>query len=220
MIVVLTVVLIGLVAGSVAGGSLRNFERLQVHWWGAAIAGLALQVIPLRRWFGDDVALAALLASYVTLIAFVWVNRRLPAAPLLLVGLVLNALVIGVNGGMPVSEAAIRATGSPTDVLPSVIDDGKHHLMSSSDVLTPLADVIGLPPPIATVLSIGDVALYVGIVAFMVIVMRGRFAANRRPPAWFQMYRGKHLPRDRRLSRRSRAEVGPRLAGASSGTSP
>jgi hypothetical protein len=220
MIVVLTVVLIGLVAGSVAGGSLRNFERLQVHWWGAAIAGLALQVIPLRRWFDDDVALAALLASYVILIAFVWVNRRLPAAPLLLIGLALNAVVIGVNGGMPVSEAAIRATGSPGDVLPSAIDDGKHHLMSSSDVLTPLADVIGLPPPIATVLSIGDVVLYVGIVAFMVIVMRGRFAENRRPPAWFQMYRGKHLPQDRRLPRRSRAEVGPRLAGANSGTSP
>jgi hypothetical protein len=220
MIVVLTVVLIGLVAGSVAGGSVRNFERIEVHWWGVAVAGLALQVAPLERWFGDDVAVAALVASYVTLIAFVWVNRRLPAAPLLLLGLALNALVIGLNQGMPVSEAAIRATGSPIDVLPSMVDDGKHHLMSSSDVLTPLADVIGLPPPIATVLSVGDVFLYLGIVAFTVIVMRGRFAANRRPPAWIQLYRGKHLPRERRLPRRSRTQTGPRLAGASSGSSP
>jgi hypothetical protein len=220
MIVVLTVVLIGLVAGSVAGGSVRNFERIEVHWWGVAVAGLALQVAPLERWFGDDVAVAALVASYVMLIAFVWVNRRLPAAPLLLLGLALNALVIGLNQGMPVSEAAIRATGSPIDVLPSMVDDGKHHLMSSSDVLTPLADVIGLPPPIATVLSVGDVFLYLGIVAFTVIVMRGRFAANRRPPAWIQLYRGKHLPRERRLPRRSRTQTGPRLAGASSGSSP
>jgi Family of unknown function (DUF5317) len=220
MIVVLTVVLIGLVAGSVTGGSVRNFERVQVHWWGAAIAGLALQVAPFRRWFDDEVVVAALVASYALLIAFVWVNRRLPAAPFLLVGLALNALVIAANGGMPVSEAAIRATGSSSDVLPSMVDDGKHHLMSSSDVLTPLADVIGLPPPIATVLSAGDVVLYVGIVAFTVIVMRGRFASNRRPPAWIQMYRGKHLPREHRLPRRSRTETGPRLAGASSGTSP
>jgi Family of unknown function (DUF5317) len=220
MIVVLTVVLIGLVAGSVTGGSVRNFERVHVHWWGAALAGLALQLIPLRRWFDDDVALAALLASYVLLIAFVWVNRRLPAAPLLLVGLALNAVVIAANSGMPVSEGAIRATGSPDRVLPSVIDDGKHHVMSSSDVLTPLADVIGLPPPIATVLSIGDVFLYAGIVTFTIIVMRGRFAENRRPPAWIQMYRGKHLPQERRLPRRSRTESEPRLAAASSGTSP
>jgi len=128
--------------------------------------------------------------------------------------------VIAANEGMPVSGAAIRATGSSSDLLPSMVDDGKHHLMSSSDVLTPLADVIGLPPPIATVLSVGDVFLYVGIVVFTVIVMRGRFAENRRPPAWIQMYRGKHLPRERRLPRRSRTETGPRLAGASSGTSP
>jgi hypothetical protein len=220
MIVVLIVVLVGLVAGSIAGGSVRNFERVHVHWWGAAVAGLALQVIPLRRWFDDDAAVAALVASYALLIAFVWVNRKLPAAPLLLIGLALNAIVIAANGGMPVSEAAITATGSPDGALPSIVDDGKHHLMSSSDVLTPLADVIGLPPPIATVLSIGDVFLYLGIVGFTVIVMRGRFAENRRPPAWVQMYRGKHLPQERRFPRRSRDETGHHLAAASSGTSP
>ena len=103
--------------------------------------------------------------------------------------------------------------------LPTALDDGKHHLMTSSDVLTPLADVIGVPPPIGTVLSIGDVFLYGGVVAFTVIVMRGRFAENRRPPAWIPMYRGKHLSRGRRLPRRSRVAGRTRLAAASSGTS-
>ena len=50
--------------------------------------------------------------------------------------------------------------------------------------------MIGLPPPLATVLSIGDVLLYAGVVVFCVVVMRGRFAGNRRPPAWIPMYRG------------------------------
>jgi hypothetical protein len=220
MIVVSTVVVAGLLAGYLAGGSVRNFDRVHVHWWAAAIGGLGLQVVPLRRWVDDDVAVAALVGSYALLIAFVWVNRRLPAAPLLLVGLVLNMAVIALNGGMPVSESAIDISGGQSGSLPAAIDDGKHHVMTSSDVLTPLADIIALPPPVATVLSIGDLCLYAGIVAFTVIVMRGRFAENRRPPAWIQMYRGKHLPPQRRLPRRSRPEAGPPLAAMNSGTSP
>ncbi|MGZ8631459.1 MAG: DUF5317 family protein [Actinomycetota bacterium] len=217
MAVVLIVIVAGLVAGFLARGSLRNFERVHVYWWGVALAGLLLQIVPLRRWFDDEVAVGALLLSYAMLIAFVWVNRRLPAAPLLLLGLVLNMFVIGLNGGMPVSADAIRASGANDGALPGAIDDGKHHLMTSSDVLTPLADVIGLPPPLSTVLSIGDVLLYAGVVIFSVVVMRGRFADNRRPPVWIPMYRGKHLPRRRRLPRRSRSAS--RLAAASSGTS-
>jgi hypothetical protein len=220
MIVVSTVVVAGLLAGYLAGGSVRNFDRVHVHWWAAAIGGLALQVVPLRRWVHDDVAVAALVGSYALLIAFVWVNRRLPAAPLLLVGLVLNMAVITLNGGMPVSESAISISGGHDGTLPAAIDDGKHHVMTPSDVLTPLADIIALPPPVATVLSIGDLFLYAGIAAFTVIVMRGRFAENRRPPAWIQMYRGKHLPPQRRLPRRSRPEAGPPLAAMNSGTSP
>ena len=120
---------------------------------------------------------------------------------------------------MPVSESAVRTTGvaGAGTVLPEAIDDGKHHLMTSSDVLTPLGDVIGLPPPISIVLSVGDLFLYAGIATFIVVVMRGGFAANRRPRAWVPMYRGKHLPPERRLPRRSRAATPP-LAAASSGT--
>jgi hypothetical protein len=219
MIVVLATVLVGLAVGFLAGGGFRNFERVTVHWWGAVLLGLLLQMIPFQRWFDDDVAVGVLLTSYALLIAFAWVNRRLPAAPLLLAGLALNMLVIGVNRGMPVSEAVLERAGMSAVSLPTALDDGKHHLMTSSDVLTPLADVIGVPPPIGTVLSIGDVFLYGGVVAFTVIVMRGRFAENRRPPAWIPMYRGKHLSRGRRLPRRSRVAGRTRLAAASSGTS-
>lgn len=219
MIVVLIFVAVGLAAGYLAGGSLRNFERVHVHWWGAALFALLLQVVPMRRWIDDDLAVALLVGSYALLIAFVWVNRRLPAAPLLLLGLALNFSVIGLNGGMPVSAAAIAATGAPGGALPAAIDDGKHHLMTSTDVVTPLADVIGLPPPASIVLSIGDVFLYSGLTAFTVMVMRGRFADNRRPPAWIQMYRGKHLSSERRLPRRARPGPEARLAAMSSGTS-
>lgn len=219
MIVVVLVAATGIIAGFLMGGSLRNFERVRVHWWGAAFVGLTLQAAPVGRWLEDDAAFASLIVSYGLLVAFMWVNRRLPAAPLLLGGLVLNMLVIAINGGMPVSERAIRTTGNVSGAIPASSDDGKHHLMGPADELTPLGDVIGLPPPISIVLSIGDVVLYTGVAIFTVIVMRGRFADNRRPPAWFQMYRGKHLPARRRLPRRSRPEREPHPATASWGTS-
>jgi hypothetical protein len=80
MIVVLTVAIICLVAGTLAGGSVRNFERIHVYWWGAAATGLVLQLVPFDRWLDDDVAVAALVGSYALLIAFVWVKTT-PGAP-------------------------------------------------------------------------------------------------------------------------------------------
>ena len=151
--------------------------------------------------------------SYALLVAFLWVNRRLPAAPIMLIGLVLNLLVVVPNGGMPVSTSAVETSGGSNALL-APIDDGKHHLMTEDDVLTPLADVIALPAPVGAVLSIGDLFLYVGMMAFVVLIMLGRSGENPRPPArWFQGYRGKHLPPERRLPRRSQARL-PQPVGA------
>ena len=73
--------------------------------------------------------------------------------------------------------------------------------MGPADTLTPLGDVIGIPPPIGVVISIGDVILYAGVAILVVVVMLGRSGENRRPPArWFQGYRGKHLPPRQRFS--------------------
>ena len=77
MALVLIILLAGLGAGFAARGSLRNFERLQIHWWGVAIVGLGLQAIPVPVRFGAEWAVGLLVASYVLLVAFVWVNRRL-----------------------------------------------------------------------------------------------------------------------------------------------
>ena len=147
MALVLIILLAGLGAGFAARGSLRNFERLQIHWWGVAIVGLGLQAIPVPVRFGAEWAVGILVASYVLLVAFVWVNRRLPAAPLILIGLALNLLVITANRGMPVSEQAIRVAGTTGESSLTGIEGTKHHLMTSDDVLTPLADVIPIPPP-------------------------------------------------------------------------
>jgi hypothetical protein len=207
--VMLVLILIGLAvcAGFIAGGSLRPFERLRVHWWAIALAGLALQASPLPSGVGRPVGSAVLLGSYALLLAFAWVNRRLPALWLVMAGLVLNILVIGFNGGMPVSANALETAGARAEDLLGA-GTAKHHLMGPTDTLTPLADVIGIPPPVGAVISIGDVSLYAGVAVLVVMVMLGRSGENRRPPArLFLGYRGKHLPPDRRSSRLDRAKA-------------
>jgi hypothetical protein len=202
MLLVPIVIGLAVCAGFIAGGSLRPFERLNVHWWGIALMGLALQAIPLPTDVDRRVGMALLVGSYGLLVAFAWVNRRLPAVWIVMAGLVLNIIVIAVNGGMPVSADALETAGSGVQGLTGE-GTAKHHLMGPADTLRPLADVIGIPPPIGAVISIGDVLLYAGAAILVVAVMLGRFGENRRPPArLFQGYRGKHLRPDRRLSRR------------------
>lgn len=222
MLLVLIVIGLAVCAGFVAGGSLRPFERLNVHWWGVALAGLVLQGISLTGDIGRSAGLAVLVASYGLLVAFALVNRRLPAVWLVIAGLVLNILVIGVNGGMPVSTGALESAGAGAEGLLGP-GTAKHHLMGPDDRLTFLGDVIGIPPPVGAVISIGDALLYVGVAALIVAIMLGRSGENRRPPARiFQGYRGKHLPPDRLFARpelRAKA-AGPgdpfRLPGARS----
>jgi hypothetical protein len=194
---VLIVIGLAVCVGFISGGSLRPFERVKVHWWGVAVAGLALQGIPLADGVGHAVGTAVLVGSYGLLIAFAWVNRRLPAMWLVMAGLILNILVIGVNGGMPVSASALETAGARAEDLGA--GTAKHHLKGPDDKLTPLGDVIGIPPPIGAVISIGDVLLYAGVAILVVAVMLGRSGENHRPPArYFQGYRGKHLRPDRR----------------------
>jgi hypothetical protein len=200
----LVLIVIGLAVciGFIAGGSLRPFEHLKVRWWGLALAGLALQGVSLAGGINRPAGSALLVGSYGLLVVFGWMNRRLPALWLAMVGLILNMVVIGANGGMPVSASALETAGARAEGL---IGEGtaKHHLMGPEDTLTPLGDVIGIPPPIGAVISIGDVLLYAGIAILVVAVMLGRFGEDDSPAAapLFQGYRGKHLPPDRRFSR-------------------
>ncbi|MGH2967098.1 MAG: DUF5317 domain-containing protein [Solirubrobacterales bacterium] len=221
MPIVLVILGLAVIAGVFAGGSLRFLERFRIHWWALAPIALALQLIPAPRGSADREALAVtmLVASYVLLLAVVAVNRRVPGAPLMALGLTLNLAVVGLNGGMPVSSAAVRTAGADGAI---VIEDGaKHHLMTDADVLRPLADVIPVPQPFGVVLSIGDVLLYTGMAWWCFTVTRGRFPENRRPPARrLQRYRGLHSPEEYRLPARYRRAPAPApLRAARSGTS-
>ena len=196
MFIVVLIIGVAILAGYVTGGRLAGLSRIHPRWWGLAFAGLALQSAPLPGGLDRRLGAVILLASYGLLLTFVLLNRRFPGSPLLIGGLALNLAVIGANGGMPVSEEALLASGQGHAVsLLRETESPKHHLMRSDDLLAPLADVIPIPPPLGVVVSVGDIAMYAGVAWFVFSATRGPVAGIA--PAWapFEGYRGKHRPR-------------------------
>lgn len=206
MFLVAVVIAASIVAGRIAGGRLAGLAEIRPRWWGLAFVGLAMQAAPIPEppgRAGDLTAAGLIVGSYALLLAFAFLNARLAGAPLLVIGLALNLAVIAANGGMPVSEEALLASGQPQAVaLLRAHPDAKHHLMTPEDLLTPLADVIALPPPIAAVVSVGDLVIYAGVAWFVVSAMRAPTAAAAPAPARRRGYHGKHRPRRTRPAAR------------------
>jgi hypothetical protein len=97
-----------------------------------------------------------------------------------------NLLVIGINGGMPVSKAALR--GSDQGRFLGDLENNpypKHHLATDDDLLRFLGDVIPVPEPVAQAISVGDILTYGGVGMVVVGAMRGpsrrREASIREP---------------------------------------
>jgi Family of unknown function (DUF5317) len=194
MILFLATIGLAIVLGYVFGGRLRRIEMLRLRWWWFAVAGFAIQFVPLPE--GDAgrdlvVRTAVLAISYTLLLTFGFANVRLPGMPLVVIGLAANFLVIAVNGGMPVSEGALQASDQP-ELIELLRESGsdKHHLLTEDDHLTFLADVIGVPSPVAQAISIGDVFVYVGLVLLIVAAMRG--VPRSETPTTAGAYRGRH----------------------------
>jgi hypothetical protein len=187
MILLLAIIVVAVAGGYLLGGKARNFESLRLRAWWLAPVGLLLQVqFPWLAHAGKDAGVPYLIASYCLLILFAALNIRLAGFVLILAGLSLNLLVVSVNRGMPVTRSALIASGQG-GVLAELRNGlgAKHHLADDGDVLLPLADVIAIPPPIAQVLSAGDVLVYSGLVWLVIATMRGRpiLWARKRDPA-------------------------------------
>ncbi len=195
MTLFLAVLVVAVLIGYLTGGRLRGFERLRVRWWVLAPLGLALQALPLPNGrHGTDlwIRVAVLGCSYVLLLVFAARNFRIAGVPVVFVGLALNMVVITVNGGMPVSGQALKASGQG-DLLQVLLKDegAKHHLMTPDDHLTPIGDVIPVGKPIKQVVSLGDVFVYLGLAWAIVAIMRRRTPDAADSPDQ-EPYRGKH----------------------------
>jgi hypothetical protein len=199
VLLIVAVIVAGMLVGIALGGDIRTLSELKLRWWPLALIGLVLQLVPvpsmdgqLDRWL----AVGLLAASYVVLLAFVAMNIRLAGFPVIALGFALNLLVISVNGGMPVTEHAIRQaypSRSATEITRLQEQGGaKHHLARDDDVLLPLADVIPVGAPLHQVLSAGDLVFMAGV--FWVIAAATKGAAGRHRP---RATRGSLVARDR-----------------------
>jgi len=96
-------------------------------------------------------------------LAFAAVNPNLIGMGVVAVGVAANALVIGVNGGMPVRARAVVAAGIAAPAEVPTLDYGyRHHQESNKDKLQVLDDRIPLPL-FHEVVSFGDLILAVGV---------------------------------------------------------
>jgi hypothetical protein len=175
MKLVLPSFLIAVAIGYARGGRLAALGRLRLRWQGLAIVGLALQIV---LWPGGSWPLVYLYVSFVILATFAIVNIRTTGFALILAGIALNFAVIVVNEGMPVSRAAIVASGQASTMDELVNDGGaKHHLATADDRVRFLGDVIAIGP-LEQAISVGDVLMYGGV---MMLIAAARGRRPRRP---------------------------------------
>jgi hypothetical protein len=178
--IILIVLTGGLVLGFATGGRPTRLTSVDVRWIWLALVALSLQLVPTS--FAGGLAVPLLLLSFVGLIAFAVANLRYWGFELILAGVLLNVLVIGVNGGMPVSREALIASNQ-RDTIEDLrtVDTVKHHLADEDDRLVFLGDVIAIPSPVEQAISVGDLFTYAGVGLFIVMGMRGRPVRRREP---------------------------------------
>jgi hypothetical protein len=145
----------------VTRGSYARLIRTEIHWGWLLGVGLAIQLgleyVTIPREYWHNVGFGLLVASYVLILAFCARNLVLRGMGIVLIGIACNALVIGLNQGMPVKfppRSRNRAFALTTV---------KHHPQQHGEKLLVLSDIIVLPHPYDSVMSFGDLILAVGL---------------------------------------------------------
>jgi hypothetical protein len=172
------VLLVGAAGVALAtGGSWARLARLPIKGRRlvaisvlAQLVGGGLAWITGLHWFYP----AGLAVSALAALAFCLRNLRLAGVPLVTLGLVSNALVVLVNGAMPVSiEAAARANVPITTIAAG--EDARHAIAGPGTTWRTLGDVIPVPLPVRPeVVSPGDVLIAAGLAEFVFLGMRSR----------------------------------------------
>ena len=124
------------------------------------------------------------LAAHISALAVVCLNRSLPGMRAIGLGLVLNAAVIGLNGGlMPESPETLHVNH------PGVALQSGQHIPKSKNVLLErsetrlwwLSDILVAPPgvPLRVVASVGDVIMAAGLLWLVQAAMTSGGCATR-----------------------------------------
>lgn len=168
MLVLLIVCLaVGVLLGIIGGGSIHNFTVARLSHEALFLAFfvflLAWPVVAELLGIGSVQFMIVWVLAALTLAGIALLNARHLGMLLIAAGLVANALVIGLNGGMPVVLDA--EPGNVLEESRARLDDALLHIEYTDEVLLGfLADVVHVPGPrgLSSIVSLGDIFLCVG----------------------------------------------------------
>ncbi len=152
----------GAVIGVARGGLPRFVAQHRIRAWWLIVPGFGFPLV------ADHFDLASLgtvgvVAGAGALLAFAALNPNLVGIGVVAVGVITNALVIGLDNGMPVRSGAVVVAHVATRAEEPSLDYGyRPHREGPSDKLRPLADTIPIPP-FREVVSVGDLILALGV---------------------------------------------------------
>jgi hypothetical protein len=161
--------------GRLAGNALTG-----LHWLAAAAIGQLLGSA-----FGGTAYPVGLIGSAVCIAVFLRLNLRHAGVGLLALGFFSNALVVALNGAMPVSLRALGRVG----IGDAVLTDPRHEVMDAATRLRWLGDVVPVAlPRIGQAVSPGDVLIAAGA---GLLIYTGMGALGRVPaevaPTWDEL---------------------------------
>jgi hypothetical protein len=182
--ILLLVMTLSILVALLRGGKLAHLAQVSFHYGWLAVLAFAMQItviyFPEARMDTLHPWNAFLIpVSYGLLFLVATLNRGLPGVPFIAVGLALNIVVMGLNGGlMPVTFEALRQAGLEHMALGTA---NGARVMASKDIILSreatrlwfLSDVLvlGKPFPLSTVFSLGDVFLMLGACVLLQRIM-------------------------------------------------
>ncbi|MBU4555424.1 MAG: DUF5317 domain-containing protein [Actinobacteria bacterium] len=184
MTILLAAVTFGFGFGWATRGSIRGLESVDLRFGGAMLVAVSLLgIVPV-------LPLGILLQDPRWLVWFLWTpiaaltvftaltNRRITGMLLVAAGVLANACVVVVNGGMPVLAANLP--GAVTiEGLDAIAKSWLHVSATASTQLLVLADVIPIPGPqgLRGLASLGDILLALGVASALVKMMHANDSA-------------------------------------------
>jgi len=188
--------IIGLIIGIIRDGRMQNLGEFRIRGVAILIISVILQFVPYLfmqfGWFKDQLALFPFIG--IALVGFVAViNIDQPGFKMLSLGALLNIVAMAMNNFlMPISISGLTEIGK-TDFATTIADGS---ILSMVDVATVsdfsqyVSKIIVIPEiyPFASVISIGDIFISLGIILFVQGAMTSRKLSRRRKTTKVRFY--------------------------------